>query len=87
MSYYPDGLNSKEEVFKVIGMFSIDAPSIQHLKIDIKNLDDCIAGDFFQTACIRNLNALKNFRILEIVGGSSDKVDIAMLCRKLPKLQ
>ncbi|CAB3388873.1 Hypothetical predicted protein [Cloeon dipterum] len=87
MSFYPAYFDFKNEFLKVLNMSSIAAKNIRHLKINIKNLDDCFNSDSTREDCIRFLSFLKELRILEIVGRSSNKVDFVLLCRELPNLR
>ncbi|CAB3383658.1 Hypothetical predicted protein [Cloeon dipterum] len=86
MSFFPES-NSKNEFYEVLMMISIAAPNVQHLKMNIKDLQDCFACNIIKSACIRYLSSLKELKILEIVGDSSHSVDYALLCRELRNLR
>ncbi|XP_065334710.1 uncharacterized protein LOC135935982 [Cloeon dipterum] len=87
MSFYPRQLTTKDKFYQVLEMVSNTAPNVRHLKINMKDLNDCFSSDSTRDACIRLLSSLKDLRILEIVGHSALQVDIALLCSRLPQLR
>ncbi|CAB3388684.1 Hypothetical predicted protein [Cloeon dipterum] len=87
MSLYPKKLNSMHQFKEVLMKISNAAPNVRHLKMNLRNLKDCFSSDYIRNECIRYLKCLEKLKILEIVGRSFSKEDLALMCRELPNLR